>query len=89
MAAAPREALFLSTGEHLRSPLLEGLGCTYDSKGGFACDPDGRTNIDGAFVAGDVSRNVQLAIIAAAEDARAALAINKYLIDQRSELELG
>jgi thioredoxin reductase len=76
-----RRALFVTTGEHLRSPLLEGLGCAYDDKGGLACDPDGRTNIRGAFVAGDVSRDVQLAIIAAAEGARAALAINKYLID--------
>jgi thioredoxin reductase len=33
------------------------------------------------FVAGDVSRDVQLAIIAAAEGARAALAINRYLLD--------
>jgi thioredoxin reductase len=80
----PRRALFLTTGEHPRSPLLEGLGCTYDDKGGLACDPDGRTNISGVFVAGDVSRDVQLAIIAGAEGARAALAINKYLLHASS-----
>jgi thioredoxin reductase len=37
---------------------------------------------DRLFVAGDVSRDVQLAIIAAAEGARAALAINKSLLKQ-------
>jgi thioredoxin reductase len=76
----PRQALFFTTGQHPRSPLLSGLGCAYDEKGGLACDADGATSISGAFVAGDVSRDVQLAIIAAAEGARAALAINKYLL---------
>jgi NADPH-dependent glutamate synthase beta subunit-like oxidoreductase len=57
------------------------LGCGYDEKGGLACDGDGKTNIPGLYVAGDVSRDVQLAIIAAAEGARAALAVNKYLLD--------
>ena len=38
------------------------------------------TNVAGVYVAGDVSRDVQLAIIAAAEGARAGLAINKDLL---------
>ena len=86
----PRRALFFTTGQHPRSPLLEGLGCTYDDKGGLACDPDGKINIPGVFVAGDVSRDVQLAIIAAAEGARAGLAINRYLIEKATHSgELG
>jgi thioredoxin reductase len=76
-----RKALFFTTGQHPRSPLLEKLGCRFDEEGGVACDPDGRTSVPGVFVAGDVSRDVQLAIIAAAEGARAALAINKSLVD--------
>ena len=53
-------------------------------------DPDGKTNIPGVFVAGDVSRDVQLAIIAAAEGARAGLAINRYLIEKATHSgELG
>ena len=56
-------------------------GGRFDKDGGVACDPDGRTSVPGVFVAGDVSRDVQLAIIAAAEGARAALAINKSLVD--------
>jgi len=85
-----RQALFFTTGQHPRSPLLEALGCTYDEKRGLICDPDGRTSLAGVFVAGDVSRDVQLAVIAAAEGARAALAINKYLFAaQRLEQEPG
>jgi thioredoxin reductase len=74
-----RQGLFFTTRQHPRSPLLEGLGCTYDEKRGLICDSDGRTSVAGVYVAGDVSRDVQLAVIAAAEGARAALAINKYL----------
>jgi thioredoxin reductase len=74
-----RQALFFTTGQHPRSPLLEALGCTYEEKRGLVCDPEGRTSIAGVYVAGDVSRDVQLAVIAAAEGARAGLAINKYL----------
>jgi thioredoxin reductase len=74
-----RQALFFTTGQHPRSPLLEALGCSYEEKRGLVCDPEGRTSIAGVYVAGDVSRDVQLAVIAAAEGARAGLAINKYL----------
>jgi thioredoxin reductase len=76
-----RKALFFTTGQHPRSPLLDALGCRYDEKGGFACDADGRTSVPGVYVAGDVSRDVQLAVIAAAEGARAGLAINKDLMN--------
>lgn len=75
----PRQALFFTTGQHPRSRFLENLGCTYEEKG-VACDEDGATSVPGVYVAGDVSRDVQLVIIAAAEGARAALAINKALL---------
>jgi thioredoxin reductase len=74
-----RRALFFNTGQHPRSAVLEELGCRYGPKG-VECDADGQTSIAGVYVAGDVSRDVQLAIIAAAEGARAALAINRALL---------
>jgi thioredoxin reductase len=74
-----RQALFFSTGQHPRSALLESLGCRYGEKG-VDCDENGETSIPGVYVAGDVSRDVQLAIIAAAEGARAGLAINRCLL---------
>jgi thioredoxin reductase len=76
-----RHALFFNTGQHPRSTLLEKLGCAYGPKG-IECDADGQTSVPGIYVAGDVSRDVQLAIIAAAEGARAALAINRALLAQ-------
>jgi thioredoxin reductase len=76
-----RSALFFNTGQHPRSALLEKLGCRYDEKGVVAGE-DGETSVAGVYVAGDVSRDVQLAIIAAAEGARAALAINRWLLSK-------
>jgi thioredoxin reductase len=78
-ARLARRALFFNTGQHPRSTLLEELGCRYVAKG-IKCDDDGQTSVPGVYVAGDVSRDVQLAIVAAAEGARAALAINRALL---------
>jgi len=75
----PRRALFFNTGQHPRSTLLQNLGARYGSQG-VECDEYGLTSIPGIYVAGDVSRDVQLAIIAAVEGARAALAINRALV---------
>ena len=74
-----RKALFFNTGQHPRSTLLESLGCAFGKKG-VICDEDGLTSVAGVYVAGDASRDVQLVIIAAAEGARSALAINKTLL---------
>jgi thioredoxin reductase len=41
-----------------------------------------RTNIPGLYVAGDSSRRVQFAIVAAAEGAMAAFAINNELVNE-------
>jgi thioredoxin reductase len=45
----------------------------------------GGTHVPGLFVVGDASRDVQFAIVAAAEGAKAAVAINKAL-QQRAGL---
>jgi thioredoxin reductase len=82
----PRRALFFNTGQHPRSPLLESLGCDHADNGGVACDSEGRTSVKNVYVAGDVSRDVQLAIIAAAEGARAGLALNKDLLHRDGHL---
>jgi thioredoxin reductase len=82
-----RKAMFFNTGQHPRSRLLEQLGCRYGEKG-IEYDDDGTTSVPGVYVAGDVSRDVQLVIIAAAEGARAALAINKALLRMDGKLGL-
>jgi thioredoxin reductase len=84
----PMRSLFFHTGQHPRSTLLDQLGCAY-RENSVACDEDGATNIPGAYVAGDVSRDVQLAIIAAAEGARAGLAINSWILRSDGNLPNG
>jgi thioredoxin reductase len=74
-----RRALFLSTGQTQRCDLASGLGCAFTSKGVVRTGHMERTNIPGVFVAGDASRDVQLAIVAAAEGAKAAIAFNTSL----------
>lgn len=73
-----RTAVFLSSEQRLRNMLVEDLGCEM-TEHGVVCDENGHTSVADVFVAGDVSRDVQLAIVAAAEGARAALAINQRL----------
>jgi thioredoxin reductase len=74
-----RRAMFFSTGQRQCSDLAARLGCRFTSKGAVKTDRLENTGIAGLYVAGDASRDVQLAIIAAAEGARAAFAINTAL----------
>ncbi len=75
----PRRALFLSAGQSQRCDLASRLGCRFTDKGAVRTGKMEGTNVPGLFVAGDASKDVQLAIVAAAEGAKAALAINQSL----------
>ncbi len=59
------------------------LGCEYNPLGGISVDSYGRTNIQGVYAAGDASviAPAQL-IIAAAEGLRAAVGVNRDLIQK-------
>lgn len=77
------DALFFNTGQHQRSPLASCLGCKFTDRGGVdAGELDVTTDVEGLFVAGDVTRDVQLVAIAAAEGVKAAFAINKLLLSR-------
>jgi len=78
-ATVPCRGLFFSTGQTQRCDLARDLGCAFTNKGVVATGKLEGTNVPGLFVAGDASRDVQLAIVAAAEGAKAAIAINKAL----------
>ena len=54
-------------------------GCAFNNKGTVRTGKLEGTNVPGLFVAGDASKDVQLAIVAAAEGAKAAIAINTAL----------
>lgn len=80
-----RDALFFSTGNHQRSNLAQQLGASMDEKGCVWTTDGESTDVPGLFVAGDASKNAQLVIVAAAEGALAAVAINRSLTaDYRS-----
>lgn len=78
----PRRALFFITGQTERSGLAAALGCTFNSEGTVQTGENESTDVPGLFVAGDASRQAQLAIVAAAEGAQAAAAMNAALLHQ-------
>jgi thioredoxin reductase len=84
-AALPRRALFFSTGQRQHSNLPAKLGCHFTHKGAIRTGKYEATNIPGLYVAGDASRAAQLTIIAAAEGAGAAFAINTALLAEDLE----
>ena len=64
-----------------RSALFFTTGCQLDEKGGVITDPlTEETSVPGVYVAGDVSRDVLLVVVAAAEGAKAGVAINHALL---------
>jgi thioredoxin reductase len=76
------EGLFHLARATQRSPLVEKLGCEVSSKGTAKTSEYEKTNIPGVWVAGDASRRVQWAIVAAAEGALAAFAVNTELTEE-------
>ena len=75
-------ALFFKGAEHQRSDLAARLGCDFTQRGAVRTGEYEATDVPGLFVAGDASRRVQLAIIAASEGAAAAYAINTALMKE-------
>jgi thioredoxin reductase len=78
----PRHALFFFSDERQHSPLPEKLGCDFTGRGAVRTGEYEDTCVDGLYVAGDASRRVQLVIVAAAEGAQAAFAINTELLKE-------
>ncbi|MDQ3212744.1 MAG: NAD(P)/FAD-dependent oxidoreductase [Acidobacteriota bacterium] len=78
----PRRAMFFTTGQSQRSELAIQLGCELNEKGTVATGRFEKTHLPGLFVAGDASRAVQWVVVAAAEGAEAAFAINTDLLKE-------
>lgn len=77
-----RSGMFFNTGQDQGCDLAAKLGCDFTERGAVRTGDYEMTNVPGLYVAGDASRAVQLAIVAAAEGAEAAFAINKALIKE-------
>jgi thioredoxin reductase len=78
----PVRALFFFSSGRQAADLAEQLGCELTDRGAVETGRHECTNVPGLFVAGDASRNVQLAIIAAAEGAMAGFAINTEFLKE-------
>ena len=81
-----RRALFLNIAQSQRCDFASKLGCRLTRRGAVRTGNMERTGVPGLFVAGDSSKDVQSAIVAAAEGAKAAMAINKSLRDEDDSL---
>lgn len=77
-----RSVMFFSMPQRQGASLAAELGCRFTRKGAVRTGDYEASDIPGVYVAGDASRFVQLAIVAAAEGAQAAFAINTDLIKE-------
>ena len=73
------DGVFFSGRQTQQSDFARRLGCEFTRKGTVKTDLLGETCVPGIYVVGDASRDVQFAIVAAAEGAKAGVAINKAL----------
>jgi thioredoxin reductase len=72
--------MFVHTDESQQCDLAERLGHNVNEKRAAEAARYEGTNIPGLYVAGDTCHDVQFAVVAAAEGARAAFEINKVLL---------
>ncbi len=77
--AIPIQALFINTGHDQHSDLAASLNCEFDPKGVIKCSRTQETNVAGLYVAGDMTEDMQMIVMAAAQGAKAAVVINKKL----------
>jgi thioredoxin reductase len=77
--SVPCDAIFFAARQMQQCDLAKSLGCEFTGKGTVKTDHLGKTCVPGVFVVGDASRDVQFVIVAAAEGAKAGVAINKAL----------
>ncbi|HUQ34567.1 MAG TPA: NAD(P)/FAD-dependent oxidoreductase [Pyrinomonadaceae bacterium] len=81
------DALFFNLGTEMSGELHEMLGCRLDEECGLiAVDDEQQTSVPGVYAAGDITPNSQLAVVAAAEGAMAAIHIHKSLIPEERRI---
>jgi thioredoxin reductase len=78
----PVRGIFFSASQKQGSELPKKLGCKFTEQGCVRTYDYEMTDVPGLYVAGDASRFVQFAIVAASEGALAAVAINKELMKE-------
>lgn len=73
------DAVFFTAPQRQQSELALRLGCEFTRRGTVKTDRLGNTCVPGVYVVGDASRDVQFVVVAAAEGAKAGVAINQML----------
>jgi thioredoxin reductase len=83
-AGEPAECrgVFIACPQAQQAEFAKRLGCEFTRQGTVKTDHFGESCVPGVFVVGDASRDVQFAVVAAAEGAKAGVAINKALQKQ-------
>ena len=77
----PCDVLFLCTALVQRSDLPSALGCALTVDGHIAIDGDHRTSVDGVYACGDMCTPIHQVVVAAADGARAAIAVDDAIVD--------
>jgi thioredoxin reductase len=72
--------IFVHHGHKVNDELLRQLDCTCTKKGAALVNRKQQTNIPGVYVAGDASYDIHFVVVAAAEGAKAAVAIHNDLL---------
>src|SRR5215216_886783 len=81
------DALFFNLGTELATNFHETLGCRLDPECGLLWVDDTRqTSVDGVYAAGDMTPQSQLAVVAAAEGAMAAIHIHRSLTQEERQI---
>lgn len=81
------DALFFNLGTELATNFHESLGCQLDPECGLLwIDDTQQTSVNGVYAAGDMTPRSQLAVVAAAEGAMAAIHIHRSLIPKERQI---
>lgn len=78
-------AMFTALGVRPRLELFQQLGCEIGDNGcPLTSEETGETSVRGVYAAGDSTRDLWLIVVAAAEGAKAAVAINKTMCSEKT-----
>ena len=80
------ERLYFAIGQYPADDLGAQLGCKRDELGRLVIDERNHTSVKNVFAAGDISPGLQVAIVAAASGAVAAVAIHASLVPETRKL---
>lgn len=80
------DGFFFHLGSHPASDLADQLGCRRDKEGNLTIDNAHETTVPGVYAAGDLIGPPYLAVSAAAEGVKTALAVHKSLLPPDYEL---